>query len=407
MLKPRALAVVAALTMLSAGAVPAGANQCASGSGLGVARIVEIDTSAGPLYGDITRFTKEDSFLAPKEVVLTFDDGPMPGLTPTILDTLDRYCTKATFFSIGQMAVSYPAGVREILRRGHTLGSHTWSHPLNLSRLNAEKARDQIESGFAAVSLASGGRVAPFFRFPGLSDSQGLLAFLQGRGIATFTVDVVSNDSFIADPSRLIQLTMDRLEARGKGIILFHDIKSSTARALPVILARLKERGYRVVHLRAKRNYMPPAAYTEAVKAMVAAKGKAGARQLVSMFAAGPGDGGDAPSPAAADSRGNPAPVTELAPGPRVRIVSAGNGATASAPGGKSAVVKSGVGARPHRSVRAVPKVVRVAETGWATSVHPRHAGPVAPRRVHVERRRDVRPVARPAQPSYLAPWFW
>lgn len=389
---PALLSAAAALLLAS----PGHAGQCSPGAGLGVSRVIEIDTTAGPLYGDITRYTKEDSFLGAKEVVLTFDDGPMPGLTPTILDTLDRYCTKATFFSVGQMAVAYPAGVREIVRRGHTLGSHTWSHPMSLPRLKAEQARDQIESGFAAVSLASGGRVAPFFRFPGLSDSQGLLGFLQERGIATFTVDVVSNDSYIADPSRLIQLTMDRLEARGKGIILFHDIKSSTARALPVILARLKERGYRVVHLRAKRSYEGPAAYTEAVKSRLAARSKGDAKRLVSMFAAGAGDGAEAPSPVAADDRGNPAPVTALAPAPKVRILAAG--------GGPKTAALEGAQRRP---VRPVPKVVRVTETGWATSVRPRFADAAVARRIQTERRRTERPVARPATPAYLAPWTW
>lgn len=398
---PRAIVItaLAGALALAAPGVRSEAAQCAPGSGLGVSRVVEIDTAAGPLYGDITRHAKEDSFLGPKEVVLTFDDGPMPGLTPTILDTLDRYCTKATFFSVGQMAVAYPAGVREILRRGHTLGSHTWSHPMNLTRLKGEQARNQIESGFAAVSLASGGRVAPFFRFPGLSDSQGLLAFLQERGIATFTVDVVSNDSYIGDPARLINLTMERLEARGKGIMLFHDIKGATARALPVILARLKERGYRVVHLRAKRNYEVPAAYTEAVRQMVASKGRGESKRLVSMLAAGPGDGSDAPSPALADDRGNPAPVTELAPGPRPRVV------TAMAEGKAHAAQAA---ARPR--TRPVPKIGHATETGWATSVHPHLANASASRRIHYTRPRAERPLVRPAPPQqqgFSWPWTW
>ena len=67
--------------------------------------------------------------------MLTFDDGPMPWITTSILDTLDQHCTKATFFSVGRMAIAYPETTRAIMLRGHTLGTHTWSHPLNIARL--------------------------------------------------------------------------------------------------------------------------------------------------------------------------------------------------------------------------------------------------------------------------------
>ncbi len=221
--------------------------------GLGVERILEIDTSSGPLYGAISLLEKEKSFLGPKEIVLTFDDGPFPSITRSILKTLDSYCTKATFFSVGRMALAYPSTIKEILRRGHTLGGHTWSHPLNLKRMKLEKAIEQIENGFAAISVASGDAVVPFFRFPGLSDSNKLLEHLQQRGIATFTVDVVSDDSFISNWREIVRKTLDRVEMQNGGIILFHDIKSATAKALPKILKSLKTRGYKVVHLRAKK----------------------------------------------------------------------------------------------------------------------------------------------------------
>ena len=195
---PAALAAALILAMFTATPVAAACPEPATA--LGVARVVEIDAAGGPIFGAMTSQAREARFLGPKEVVLTFDDGPMPGITRSILDTLDRFCTKATFFSVGRMAIAHPALVREVLGRGHTLGTHTWSHPMNLPRLSPERARDQIDSGFAAVALAAGAPIAPFFRFPGLSDSPALLDHLQRRGIAAFTVDVVSNDSYIADP---------------------------------------------------------------------------------------------------------------------------------------------------------------------------------------------------------------
>ena len=232
-------------------AAPAIANDCANPErAIGLERIIEVDTSGGPIFGGLTKQKREPSFLRPKEVVLTFDDGPSPWVTPRILDTLELHCTSATFFSVGKMAVAYPDIARDIITRGHTLGGHTWAHPRQLPKMPAKRAQDEIERGFAALDAATGGGIAPFFRFTGLNDSAALLGYLQKRGVATFTVDVVSDDSFIADPDELIRLTLKRVENRGGGILLFHDIKPGTAKALPAILEGLKNRGFKVVHLR-------------------------------------------------------------------------------------------------------------------------------------------------------------
>jgi peptidoglycan-N-acetylglucosamine deacetylase len=234
-------------------ALPAHADCPDAKTALGVARTVEIDGAKGGIYGSVTRQAKEPSFLNEKEVVLTFDDGPMPWVTKTILDTLDRFCTKATFFSVGRMALTYPQLVKDEIARGHTVGTHTMTHPFNLPRMIEAKALSEIERGFAAVATAIGTPGAPFFRFTGLADSARLLAYLKARSIAAFTVDVVSNDSYIPDPKRLTQRTLAGVDAHKGGIILFHDIKTVTAKALPDILAGLKERGYKVVHLTAKQ----------------------------------------------------------------------------------------------------------------------------------------------------------
>src|SRR6185295_1714763 len=128
-------------------------------------------------------------------------------------------------------------------------------------------AKDQIERGFAAVTLAAGQPIAPFFRFPGLSDSGPLMAYLQERGIAAFTVDVVSNDSYIGNDKRLVERTMKEIDQAKGGIVLFHDIKASTAKALPTILANLKKGGYKIVLLRPKGVYTPLPAITAELEA--------------------------------------------------------------------------------------------------------------------------------------------
>jgi len=291
---------------------------------LGVSRIVEIDAKSGPLFGQFSKYQREPRFLGPKEVVLTFDDGPLPRYTNPILDALDKYCTKATFFNVGEMAMAYPDMVKEVIGRGHTVGSHTWSHPMNLRRQGIDRAKDQIERGFAAVALAAGTTpIAPFFRFPGLSDSGPMLAYLQERGIAAFTVDVVSNDSYIGNPRRLIQRTLAQIEKQNGGIVLFHDIKASTAKALPTILAELKKRGYKVVHLRPKTGFEPLPALTAALEAKLAkAEAKRGTPKPMPPVTA---------IAATTLAAGEPE-VTELAPAPRERTHEGGTHATASEP---------------------------------------------------------------------------
>jgi peptidoglycan-N-acetylglucosamine deacetylase len=257
--------------LLGAGSASANCPPNAQNTGvLGVSRIVEIDTATGPLYGDITKFAKQGNLLRPKEVVLTFDDGPMPWITKAILDALDRQCTKATFFSVGRMAIAYPETLRDVVGRGHTLGTHTWSHPMNIRRLPIEASVAEIERGFAAVAAAAGQPIAPFFRFPGLGDSGPMLAHLQKRGVASFTVDVVSNDSYIPSVERLTRETLAKVESQQGGILLFHDIKAVTARAIPGILAELKARGYRVVHTVPKAAFVPDQKYAAEFQAQMA-----------------------------------------------------------------------------------------------------------------------------------------
>jgi peptidoglycan/xylan/chitin deacetylase (PgdA/CDA1 family) len=302
-----------AVSLIAAAATPGLSEGCQDpANALGVSRIIEIDASGGPIFGDMTKRDKEPAFLEPKEVVLTFDDGPVPWITTPILDALDKFCTKATFFSVGEMALAYPWMSKEVMARGHTLGTHTWSHPLSLRRLSVEKATDQIDRGFAAVSMAAGQPIAPFFRFPGLSDSDALLAHMQKLGIASFTVDVVSNDSYIGSPDRIADRVIKLAEARQGGILLFHDIKSATAKALPKILAELKARGFKVVHLQSKAPLAPITGYDTELAAIMAKAPKK--NQPVPFY-------GAVPPPKTAE--GAEPSLVQLAPVARPRVVEA------------------------------------------------------------------------------------
>lgn len=230
---------------------------------LGVSRTVEIDATGGPRFGRLQY--REHDFLQDGEVVLTFDDGPHPTFTPMILDALDEHCTKATFFSLGQRALSFPNQLREVGRRGHTIGTHTWSHR-NLGRASAGQIEAEVELAISAVQFALGGPTAPFFRFPYLSDPGGAQHYLKSRDIANISIDVDSHDFRTKSPSRMISNVLRGLQEKKKGIILFHDIQPSTAHGIHQLLAELKTRGYRVVHLRPKQSQSTVAAYDDRIE---------------------------------------------------------------------------------------------------------------------------------------------
>ncbi len=216
---------------------------------LGLSRVVEIDATGGPRYG--TSQYKGTQFLEDGEVVLTFDDGPARRYTIPILDALDAQCTRATFFPVGRMAVADPATLREMAKRGHTVGSHTWSHK-NQAALSSTRAKGEIELGISAISEALDGPVAPFFRFPYLGHSKRSLSYLSSRNLAVFSIDIDSRDFRISSSSGVINRIMSRLKSERKGILLFHDIHRSTAKAMPTLLAKLRDYGFKVVHLVAK-----------------------------------------------------------------------------------------------------------------------------------------------------------
>jgi peptidoglycan/xylan/chitin deacetylase (PgdA/CDA1 family) len=240
-------AAVAFVCVLAGALVPAFAQEgCAPGQEkLGVSRTVAINAANGPAFG---MQYKGQSLLADGEVVLTFDDGPSRAHTRAILETLAAQCTKATFFMVGQMALSDPEMVREVARRGHTIGTHTWSHA-NLQSLAQAGAQDEMELGFSAVQQALGKPIAPFFRFPYLRDGAFTRGHLKARQIATFSIDIDSRDFEIREAPAVYERVMREVGAKRRGIILFHDIHASTARALPRILEELRAHNFRVVHL--------------------------------------------------------------------------------------------------------------------------------------------------------------
>ncbi len=218
---------------------------------LGVARVVQIDTTGGPGFG--FEHFKQLDFLRDKEVVLTFDDGPWLNTTPAVLKALADQCTTGIFFSIGKHATYYPEILRQVVAAGHVVGGHTWSHAnLNGKKMTEQMAKDEIEKGFAAVKWALEAPPSPFFRFPQLQHPAALVTYLGQRNIAMFSTDIDSFDFRSKNPEQVVTTVMTKLDKLGKGIILMHDFQKHTAQALPELLRRLKAGGYKVVQMKAK-----------------------------------------------------------------------------------------------------------------------------------------------------------
>ena len=229
---------------------------------LGVARVVEIDATGAPGFG--FQHYRNYDFLNPKEVVLTFDDGPLPNTTPVILAALNAECTRAIFFSVGKVASGYPEVLRDVAKSGNTIAAHTMFHE-DLSKMPFDKAKDEIEKSFSVVHRAVGGPTAPFFRFPFLRDSPETLKYLASRNIAVFSTDIDSFDFKGGQPDKLVKHIMALLDKRGKGIVLMHDIQPNTAKAMPNLLKALKAGGYKVVQITSKVPVQTLPEYDEAV----------------------------------------------------------------------------------------------------------------------------------------------
>ena len=173
-----------------------------------------------------------------KAVYLTFDDGPIPEATPFILDTLDRFGAKATFFMVGDNAVKYPHLLDEVRVRGHQIGNHTFNHISGFRHrpwtylANIKKANDIFHTNL--------------FRPP-----HGSIGMVQYRVLRYIGIKVVMWDVVTRDYSRLLTaedvVNNVKRYTRNGSIITFHDSLKSIDKlkhALPEILAWLKQEGY-------------------------------------------------------------------------------------------------------------------------------------------------------------------
>lgn len=240
------LSTVAGMAM----AQPALAAACPGNpDALGTSRTLVVDPTEHPRIG--TMQYPETLPLLDHEVVLTFDDGPLPPHSTQVLQILASQCVKATFFIIGRMAHQFPAGVRRVRDAGHTIGTHSENHPTHFNKMSPERIKQEIDDGIThtAEALGNASDVAPFFRVPGLRRGVVMEDYLVSKGIQSWSADFPADDWRPISADQVYNYAISRIEAKGRGILLLHDIQARTVAALPRILQTLKARGYRIVHV--------------------------------------------------------------------------------------------------------------------------------------------------------------
>jgi peptidoglycan-N-acetylglucosamine deacetylase len=292
---------------------------------LGVSRTIVLNPAEHPRLGTLQY--DESLPLNDHEVVLTFDDGPLPPYTSRVLETLAAECVKATFFLVGRMALGYPQLVRREYNEGHTIAGHSQDHPFTFAKMSVDAAAKEIEDGFASLRTVLGDSkaVSPFFRIPGLLRQDSVEGYLAAHGYATWSLDFLADDWTHISAKEITRRALQRIEARGRGILLLHDIQPATALALPTLLAELKARGYKIVHV-VPSTADRPATVAETDDWVQRHRTRPSWPRVLAVGATTVRPGLDAPSPAnfgVTESTGEVVAI-DLAPGTRRKKTAAG-----------------------------------------------------------------------------------
>jgi peptidoglycan-N-acetylglucosamine deacetylase len=223
-------------------------SRCADPQLLGTSRTLAVNPRLSPKIGR-AQFSQSLP-LKKREVVLTFDNGPSFPYTEMILQALAAECVKATFFALGAHVAADPDQIRRVALEGHTIGTRTFDH-VSLAKIPLSEAKQQIDQGIDAVNVALQGdhQRTPFFRAPMLQLSPQAERYVLSRGMNVWSMDVDAKDWRDSSDNQIVDEIMKGLEKAGRGIVVMQDIQPETARALPTLLARLKHRKFRVVHV--------------------------------------------------------------------------------------------------------------------------------------------------------------
>jgi peptidoglycan/xylan/chitin deacetylase (PgdA/CDA1 family) len=181
----------------------------------------------------------------PGYVTFTFDDGPNHETTPSILNTLDYFQLKATFFLVGQrftgkgeVALKNRLVLEDTARRGHLIANHTFEH-LDLRAVSSDKARRDMERGAQEIAAVLGESPIVFRPpFGNIGDTVKKTVALRGWVTVLWSVD--TNDWRTGrDAEALRKEVVAEILKENGGVVLFHDTKKLTAKVFPLILADL------------------------------------------------------------------------------------------------------------------------------------------------------------------------
>ena len=196
--------------------------------------------------------------LPPRAIALTFDDGPSPLYNGRVLDILDERGIKATFFFVGQYARMHPEQVREVVRRGHNVASHSWSHPTRLRRWSREAQVREVRRSYAALEAALAdappgdrARLEPMFRFPGLGEGPYMAGWLNRRGVIIISAEAGTDDWRGRSAAAITRTTVRAMESNQGGVLILHETRPQMIRALPGLLDELTARGFTFVQITA------------------------------------------------------------------------------------------------------------------------------------------------------------
>lgn len=196
--------------------------------------------------------------LPPKAIALTFDDGPSPQYNSRVLDILDERGIKATFFFVGQWVRMHPEQVREVVRRGHNVASHSWSHPTYLRYWAREAQVSEVRKSYAALEAALAdappeerARIEPMFRFPGLGEGPWLAEWLNQRGIIVVSAEAGTDDWRGYSAESITRITLRVMEDNQGGVLILHETRPQMIQALPGLLDELTARGFTFVQITA------------------------------------------------------------------------------------------------------------------------------------------------------------
>lgn len=181
-----------------------------------------------------------------KKIALTFDDGPHPRITPKILEILDKYDVKATFFTVGINVHYYPDTFEAILMHGHEIGNHTYTHP-HVSLIDIGTLKDEIEQCEREI-YEHGEYKTKIFRPPEGMIDNGVTALLKELDYKVILWDIDTRDWDHTPAKTIANMVINKISSGD--IILMHDYisyNSPTLEALEIFLPILIEKGFQFV----------------------------------------------------------------------------------------------------------------------------------------------------------------